>query len=97
MLKFFKKDRVFIVTDNFNIGYSGELNYYGPTLSKTFSTKVAAENYIKCNKPCLSFNDIWNSQANNILEHSELHVNNTKHICMDKKELTKLVKQKLKN
>lgn len=31
---------------------------------KYFSTKKAAENYVRCNFPCMSFNDVWNMSKN---------------------------------
>ena len=52
-----------------------------------FSTKEAAENYIICNKPCLSFNDVWNISNN---KSSDNH-----YVIIDKRKLKELVKSKL--
>lgn len=52
-----------------------------------FSTKEAAENFIICNKPCLSFNDIWNISDNKSSDNN--------YVVVSKKELKQLVKSKL--
>jgi hypothetical protein len=54
---------------------------------RIFSTKEAAENYIICNKPCLSFNDVWNISNN---KSSDNH-----YVIIDKRQLKELVKSKL--
>jgi hypothetical protein len=54
---------------------------------RIFSTKEAAENYIICNKPCLSFNDAWNISNN---KSSDNH-----YVIIDKRKLKELVKSKL--
>lgn len=54
-----------------------------------FSTKQAAENYVKCNKPCLSFNDVW------LLNPSSKQSDLTETRLINKSSLTKLVKSKL--
>lgn len=54
---------------------------------KYFSTEKAALNYIKYNKPVLSYNDIWNSTTNKSSD--------TLYIVISKKQLTDLVKSKL--
>lgn len=55
----------FTVFNNFKIlpqdVFLGMKNYVG---LKYFSTKKAAENYVRCNFPCMSFNDIWNMSKN---------------------------------
>lgn len=48
-----------------------------------FSTKKAAENWVKCHKPCLSLNEVLNI------------IQNQDDVDDIKKELTKLVKEKL--
>jgi len=52
-----------------------------------FSTKEAAENFIICNKPCLSFNDIWNISDNKSSDNN--------YVVVSKKELKQLAKSKL--
>jgi len=52
-----------------------------------FSTKEAAENFIICNKPCLSFNDIWNISDNKSSDNN--------YVVVSKKKLKQLVKSKL--
>jgi len=54
---------------------------------RIFSTKEAAENYIICNKPCLSFNDAWNISNN---KSSDNH-----YVIIDKRKLKELVKSKI--
>ncbi len=54
-------------------------NYY-------FSTRKAAENYIVCNRPCLSFNDVWNISNN---KSSDNH-----YVVIDKRELKKLAESR---
>lgn len=46
------------VVKNINYFYSSEKDYSKTTGIYYFSTKKAAENYIICNKPCLSLNEI---------------------------------------
>jgi len=55
-----------------------------------FSTKKAAENYIKMNKPCLSLNDVLSITNKTSFVPEDFSKN------LIKKELTKIVKQKLK-
>ena len=55
--------------------------------ARFFSTKKAAENYIICNKPCLSFNDVWN------IGDSKSSDNDC--IVISKKQLKELVKAKI--
>lgn len=55
--------------------------------AKFFSTKKAAENYIVCNKPCLSFNDVWNIGDNKSSDNN--------YIIISKKQLKELVKAKI--
>lgn len=50
-----------------------------------FSTKKAAENYIKMNKPCLSLKEVFDTMGNLLETREEF-----------KAKLTKIVKQKLK-
>jgi len=57
---------------------------------KRFSTKKAAENYIKMNKPCLSLNDVLSITNKTSFVPEDFSKN------LIKKELTKIVKQKLK-
>lgn len=52
----FEGDRVYSVTPNFCIGYSGSLKY--KPIQLCFSTKEAVEEYILMNKPSLSINDV---------------------------------------
>ena len=52
-----------------------------------FSTKQAAENYIICNKPCLSFNDVWNIGDNKSSDNN--------YIVISKKQLKELAKTKV--
>lgn len=52
-----------------------------------FSTKEATENFIICNKPCLSFNDIWNISDNKSSDNN--------YVVVSKKELKQLAKSKL--
>jgi len=52
-----------------------------------FSSYKAAENYVICNKPCLSFNDVWNISNN---KSSDNH-----YVIIDKRKLKELVKSKL--
>ncbi len=52
-----------------------------------FSTREAAENYIISNKPCLSFNDVWNISNNKDTD--------THYMVVDKRKLKELVKSKL--
>ena len=55
----------FTVFNNFKIlpqdVFLGMKNYVG---LKYFANKKAAENYVRCNYPCMSFNDIWNMSKN---------------------------------
>lgn len=53
----------------------------------TTSTEKAAKNYILCNKPVLSFNDVWNCTNNKSSDNS--------YIIISKKELKDLAKSKL--
>jgi hypothetical protein len=52
----FEGDRVYTVTPNFCIGYSGSLKY--KPIQPCFSTREKAEEYIKINKPILTRKDI---------------------------------------
>jgi hypothetical protein len=52
-----------------------------------FSTKKAAKNYITCNKPCLSFNDVWNISNNKSSDNN--------YVIIDKRKLKEFVKSKL--
>jgi hypothetical protein len=54
---------------------------------KRFSTREAAENYIICNKPCLSFNDVWNISNNKSSDNY--------YVIIDKRKLKEFVKSKL--
>lgn len=76
----FEGDRVYSVTPNFCIGYSGSLKY--KPIQLCFSTKEAVEEYILMNKPCLSINDI-----SSLIKDGQ--------IWWLKEELIKLVKSKL--
>ena len=58
-----------------------------PSYRLIFSTKEAAENFIICNKPCLSFNDIWNISDNKSSDNN--------YVVVSKKELKQLAKSKL--
>lgn len=58
---------------------------YLPFIDYYYSTEEAAQNYIECNKPCLSFNDVWNMAS---------HTTNSSKVIL-KKELQDLVKSKL--
>lgn len=55
---------------------------------KYFSTKAAADNYIKCNEKLLSFNDVWNLSKNKSTDNA--------YVVISKSDLTKIVKEKLK-
>lgn len=68
---------------------------YGLITNKTgnflaFSTKKAAENYIKMNKPCLSLNDVLEVVEDTCV----IILNSTRKVVKEK--LIKIVKQKLK-
>jgi hypothetical protein len=52
---------------------------------KYFSTEKAARNYVVCNKPCLSFNDVW-------MQFKDDHIL----MSASKGQLQNLVEQKLK-
>lgn len=52
-----------------------------------FSTKKAAENYLICHKPCLSFNDVWNISNNKSSDNL--------YVVIDKRKLKELVKSKI--
>jgi hypothetical protein len=58
----YEGDYYFPVNKNFfQCGRCNGLGWYQPDSGeKYFSTKEAAEDYINCNKPCLSYNDISN-------------------------------------
>ena len=87
----FKGDKIWYYIHNNTTLYESiaSTDYHNGTISKYiyFSTKKAAENYIICNKPCLSFNDVWNISNN---KSSDNH-----YVIIDKRELKKLVKSKL--
>lgn len=61
-----------------------DLDEYWSKDARFFSTKKAAEDYIINNKPCLSFNDVWNSDFRGI-----------ESITFTKEYLKKLVKTKV--
>lgn len=72
--------------------YSSIVKYKKPftPVAGLFSTKKAAENYIKMNKPCLSLNDVLSITNKTSFVPEDFSKN------LIKKELTKIVKQKLK-
>lgn len=75
------------------IKYEGNFFEIASTKCKEFvdfSTKKAAENYIKMNKPCLSLNDVLSITNKTSFVPEDFSKN------LIKKELTKIVKQKLK-
>jgi len=87
----YEGDKYFRVISNWstqqeNTIYFGEYTYKNDGILR-FSTKKAAENYIICNKPCLSFNDVWNISNNKSSDNS--------YVIIDKKKLKELVKSKL--
>ena len=55
----YEGDRVYSVTPNFCIGYSGSLKY--KPIQPCFLTKEKAEEYILMNKSCLSLSDVWDN------------------------------------
>jgi hypothetical protein len=81
----YEGDRAYTIDPGYKIGYSGKLKY--KPIQTVFSTKEAAENYIICNKPCLSFNDAWNISNN---KSSDNH-----YVIIDKRKLKELVKSKI--
>jgi len=62
-------------------------SHYENDGTERFSTKKAAENYIICNKPCLSFNDVWNMTINKSSDNN--------YVVIAKKDLKELVKSKI--
>lgn len=86
----FKGDLYYIIDYDKWRALSSIANFWsGPkNLKQYFSTKKAAENFIKCNKPCLSYNDVWNMTTNKSSDNLWSIVT--------KKQLEELVKTKLK-
>lgn len=78
----------FTVFNNFKILpqdiFSGMKIY--PTL-KYFANKKAAENYVSCHIPCLSFNDVWNLSENKDSKNN--------YVVIRKFDLQKLVKDSI--
>jgi len=90
----FEGDNYYFVNTNLDFkAYTGTI-MKGMTATnpdtKKFSTKKAAENYIKMNKPCLSLNDVLSITNKTSFVPEDFSKN------LIKKELTKIVKQKLK-
>ena len=90
----FEGDNYYFVNTNLDFkAYAGTI-MKGMTATnpdtKKFSTKKAAENYIKMNKPCLSLNDVLSITNKTAFVPEDFSKN------LIKKELTKIVKQKLK-
>jgi len=90
----FEGDNYYFVNTNLDFkAYAGTI-MKGMTATnpdtKKFSTKKAAENYIKMNKPCLSLNDVLEVVEDTCV----ITLNSTRKAVKEK--LTKIVKQKLK-
>lgn len=88
----FEGDNYYFVNTNLDFkAYTGTI-MKGMTATnpdtKKFSTKKAAENYIKMNKPCLSLQNVLEITNKMISFHPDREI--------IKRELTKIVKQKLK-
>lgn len=81
--------------------YHGDTNTWAPIISKpeqrlsythsfdSYSTKAAAENYIKCNKPCLTLTEVLQIMNTNIAKDTDVYED-------IKDRLQKLVKQRIK-
>lgn len=87
----YEGDKYFRVISNWLIQeetaiYFGKYTYKNDGILR-FSTREAAENYIISNKPCLSFNDVWNISNNKDTD--------THYMVVDKRKLNELVKSKL--
>lgn len=67
---------------------NGWLSCTNNPVNKYFSTKEAADNYVKCNAKTLSFNDVWNLSSNKSSDNA--------YVVISKNDLNKIVKEKLK-
>ena len=72
-------DEYYCIDENFKFSVA--------TGVKRFSTKEKAEKYILLNKPCLSFNDVWNIGDSKSSDND--------YIVISKKQLKELVKAKI--
>ncbi len=88
-VKVYKDDMIYGINLNWKIFYVNIKEYFmfkSFNKDEIFFTKKAAENYIACNKPCLSFNDVWNISNN---KSSDNH-----YVVIDKRELKKLAESR---
>lgn len=88
----YENDKFFFIASNWKsyLGKAIRNHKYSKWLHPIYSTKDAAENYIKMNKPCLSLQEVtelWYKLYNESMKVSYKGYYN---------ELTKIVKQKLK-
>lgn len=88
----YENDKFFFIASNWKsyLGKAIRNHKYSKWLHPIYSTKDAAENYIKMNKPCLSLNDVLSITNKTSFVPEDFSKN------LIKKELTKIVKQKLK-